>query len=224
MLLRICYSLLRDSHNLNHFSKFHTSTIILSSKKTRLNARIVATTNENYSSPYRKELPIRRVYQGLLTPQIHAVKIFSLSSSIVGIITQPFLYKEIPNIENVSMIIALYSCVGFFTLVTPLLLHMITKKYVTQLDYINEKDTYVASTLNFFCMTKKTEFKLEDVVVPDVPGMFTTLIAKRKALFLDPSMFKVPEHYERLMGYDKPMDFKLYESGTKVNNEDKNKS
>lgn len=49
-------------------------------------------------------------------------------------------------------------------------------------------------------------------MVPDVPGMFTTLVARGKPLLLDPSLFEQPEHYGRLMGYDKPMDYKLHET------------
>lgn len=45
--------------------------------------------------------------------------------------------------------------------------------------------------------------------------MFTTLLAKGKPLFLDPRMFDDPTHYGKLMGYDKPIDFKLYEGDEK---------
>ncbi|KAJ8919951.1 hypothetical protein NQ315_006480 [Exocentrus adspersus] len=136
---------------------------------------------------------------------------FSLSSSLVGIIAQPFLYQEIASTGNVPIIIASYSFIGFFTVVTPILLHLITRKYITHLDYNPESNTYTARTVNFFCMTKETEFKAEEVVVPDVPGMFTTFVAKGKAMFLDPRLFDQPEHYAKIMGYDKPIDFKLNE-------------
>ncbi|RZC35366.1 transmembrane protein 70 -like, mitochondrial, partial [Asbolus verrucosus] len=42
--------------------------------------------------------------------------------------------------------------------------------------------------------------------------MFTTLVANGKPLFLDPRLFENPEHYAKIMGYDKPIDFKLYET------------
>ncbi|KAL3275581.1 hypothetical protein HHI36_020336 [Cryptolaemus montrouzieri] len=115
---------------------------------------------------------------------------------------------------NISIIVAVYSCIGFFTFVTPLILHLVTRKYVTNLDYNTDKDTYIASTINFLCITRETKFKVEDVKVPDVPGLFTTLIAKGKALFLDPQFFDSPDHYSRLMGYDKPIDFKMYAPNT----------
>lgn len=55
-------------------------------------------------------------------------------------------------------------------------------------------------------------FKVSDVEVPDVPGMFTSIIAKNRPLFLDPQQFQDASHYAKIMGYDKPIDFKLYEN------------
>lgn len=57
----------------------------------------------------------------------------------------------------------------------------------------------------------QTEFKPEEVKIPEVPGLFTTFFAKGKALFLDPRLFDQPEHYAKIMGFDKPIDFKLNE-------------
>lgn len=55
------------------------------------------------------------------------------------------------------------------------------------------------------------EFKSEDVTVPDIPGMFTTMHAKGKPLFIEARHFSNPLYYAKIMGYDKPMDFKLGE-------------
>lgn len=86
------------------------------------------------------------------------LQIFSLSSSIVGIIGQPFLYNEIVSTGNVPIIIAAYSVIGFFTFLTPLLLHLLTKRYVTHLFYNEETDAYIARTVNFFCRTKEVSY------------------------------------------------------------------
>lgn len=56
------------------------------------------------------------------------------------------------------------------------------------------------------------DFKVEDVVVPDIPGMFTTMFAKGKPLFIEARHFTDPLHYAKIMGYDKPLDFKLGEN------------
>lgn len=99
--------------------------------------------------------------------------------------------------------------VGFFTFVTPILLHSVTKKYVINLTFNPDKETYTAETLTFFLRKQKLEFKPEDVKVPDVPGMFTSMVIKGVPLFMDPRMFPNPDHYIKIMGYDKPIDFKL---------------
>ena len=50
---------------------------------------------------------------------------------------------------------------------------------------------------------------MSDVSVPDVPGMFTTFVAKGKPLFADGNHFQPIEHFGRIMGYDRPVDLKL---------------
>lgn len=50
---------------------------------------------------------------------------------------------------------------------------------------------------------------MQDIEVPDIPGMFTTLNAKGHPLFIEARHFSEPVHYAKMMGYDKPMDFKL---------------
>lgn len=56
---------------------------------------------------------------------------------------------------SAGMLVAVGSFVGFFTFVTPLLIHWITKKYVTSLEYDPERDVYSATTLSFFLLEKK---------------------------------------------------------------------
>lgn len=56
---------------------------------------------------------------------------------------------------NVPIIIAAYSFIGFFTFITPILLHFITKKYITHLTYNEKTETYTATTVNFFCISRK---------------------------------------------------------------------
>jgi len=55
----------------------------------------------------------------------------------------------------------------------------------------------------------QTKFRPNDVVVPEVPGMFTSFLVNKRPLFVDPALFDDPEHYVKIMGYDKPIDFKL---------------
>ncbi|XP_028044033.1 transmembrane protein 70 homolog, mitochondrial [Bombyx mandarina] len=167
-----------------------------------------------YAIKLKEETPIgtEKIYYGTLTPQIKAIKIFSLCTSIAGIAIQPMLIREASSIGSTSLLVAICSVVGFFTFVTPILLHFITKKYVTEIYYNAETSTYKAITINFFATKRIHEFKVEDVFVPDVPGMFTTMHANGKPLFIEARFFNNPLHYAKIMGYDKPMDFKLGET------------
>ncbi|XP_047529204.1 transmembrane protein 70 homolog, mitochondrial [Vanessa atalanta] len=165
--------------------------------------------SRNFASKVNQENELERIYYGPLTPQIKAVKIFSVSSSAAGLAAQPIIIREATTIGSTSLLVALCSVVGFFTFITPLLLHLITKKYVTEIHYDPNTLTYKATTINFFLASVQLNFKAEDVVVPDIPGMFTTMVAKGKPLFIEARHFTDPLYYAKIMGYDKPLDFKL---------------
>lgn len=51
--------------------------------------------------------------------------------------------------------------------------------------------------------------------------MFTSIVVKGTPIFIDLNHFKDTDHYAKIMGYDKPMDFKLY--GSESSNDNKNK-
>lgn len=96
-----------------------------------------------------------KVYYGILSPQIRAVKVFSLATSIGGVIAQPILLEQASKIGGTPMIVAICGIAGFFTFVTPLLLHLITKRYVTELYYDVTTKEYTASTITFFLMKQQ---------------------------------------------------------------------
>uniref|UniRef100_A0A182JC54 Transmembrane protein 70 homolog, mitochondrial n=1 Tax=Anopheles atroparvus TaxID=41427 RepID=A0A182JC54_ANOAO len=164
-----------------------------------------------------------KVYYGTLTPQIRAVKVFSLATSIGGIVAQPILLEQASKIGGMPMIVAVCGFAGFFTFVTPILLHLVTKRYVTELNYDPAKQQYTAVTITFFLRREKTHFKIEDVTVPEVGGLFTTFLVKNKAMFVDPQLFPDPTHYIKIMGYDKPIDFKFEEARQTAGSEDPSK-
>uniref|UniRef100_A0A182PEC0 Transmembrane protein 70 homolog, mitochondrial n=1 Tax=Anopheles epiroticus TaxID=199890 RepID=A0A182PEC0_9DIPT len=164
-----------------------------------------------------------RVYYGSLTPQIRAVKVFSLATSIGGIIAQPILLEQASKVGGMPMIVAVCGFAGFFTFVTPILLHLVTKRYITDLHYDSAKQQYTATTITFFLQREKTTFKIEDVTVPEVGGLFTTFLVKNKAFFVDPQLFPDPTHYIKIMGFDKPIDFKFEEARQSSSSEGKMK-
>lgn len=93
---------------------------------------------------------IDQIYYGTLTPKIKAVKIFSLTTSATGLLAQPLLIEQGSKIGGTPMIVLVCSFVGFFTFITPILIHFITKKYVTEINYDKISQEYEATTISFF--------------------------------------------------------------------------
>ena len=113
---------------------------------------------------------------------------------------------------NLAFAVASGAFLSFFTFATPLLIHWVSKKYVTELLYNKIDDTYTAVTYSLLLRKKKINFKVNDVKITDIPSMFTTFIVgggKGTPLFVDGvQAFSVPQHYVKLMGYDKPLDLR----------------
>lgn len=95
------------------------------------------------------------IYYGTLTPKIRAVKVFSLTTSVVGLTIQPMLIEQGTKLGGMPMVVFMCGFAGLFTFVTPLLLHFVTKKYVTEIAYNAASDEYTATTISFFLVKKK---------------------------------------------------------------------
>merc|ERR1739848_180869 len=123
------------------------------------------------------------IYEGILATQIKLVKGFSLTTSFIGISCQPILLMHMQqDHSNLALMSGVGAFLSFFTFATPLLIHTISKKEI--------------------------KFKLQDVYVPDIPGMFTTFKANGKPLFVDGGEFYEPAHFGKIMGYDKPLNLR----------------
>merc|ERR1712107_630666 len=140
---------------------------------------------------------------GILSTQIKLVKSFSLMTSCIGLAFQPILYTY--SSANAAVVLGAGAFLSFFTFATPILIHSVSKKYVTKL-YNQVEDKYTAVVYNIFIRPKKIVFKVNDVEVPDIPGMFTTFKANSVPLFVEGSQFSDIRHYGKIMGYDKPVD------------------
>merc|ERR1719402_337652 len=163
---------------------------------THLLTRLCHQQQENHS---------QEIYAGILSTQIKLVKGFSLTTSCIGLACQPVLLSYSSH-ANAAVILGAGAFLGFFTFATPLLIHSFSKKYVTKLYYNQVEDKYTAVVYNFFIKPRKIEFKVNDVEVPDIPGMFTTFKANSVPLFVEGSQFYDIKHYGKIMGYDKPVD------------------
>ena len=158
------------------------------------------------------------VYTGAISGMIKGVKIFSLSTSVIGICLQPMLLfsnQELPT----GLKFAIGGFINFFVFMNPFIIHYIAKKYVTQLCWNRRSGVFTATTWSFFLQRRELQFTAEDVKVPDVPGMFTFLEAKGTPLFLDPHAFEDSEAYVHLMGYNKPLEWELPQRGEQPSSE-----
>lgn len=105
-------------------------------------------TSRTSSATNPNEVEDIRVYYGALAPRMKAVKIFSLTTSLAGLAAQPILLEQGLNMGGKPMAVFLCGFAGFFTFVTPLLLHFITKKYVTEIHYNPKSEEYTATTIS----------------------------------------------------------------------------
>lgn len=151
------------------------------------------------------------IYVGSLSKFVKIVKAFSVSSSIVCLGMQPYLY--IAAQESALPVFAQVLVGGFFNFfifVTPLALHWITKRYLINMHYNSVEQKYYGTSYSFFVRPKEHSFKREDVRVPSIAGVFTTFEVNGKPLFADPPGFFNKEDYIKLMKYDEPVqDWKL---------------
>ncbi|XP_053343026.1 transmembrane protein 70, mitochondrial [Clarias gariepinus] len=148
------------------------------------------------------------IYNGNLGRAVLGVKFFSYSSSVFSLCVMPLIFMRTGlGMSSLAMKVAFCGFIGFFTFLTPVLLHLITKGYVVRLYHNKETDVYTAVTYSALLVEKKTRFHQSDVKVPDVSRMFTSFYAKKKSMLVNPMLFDLPHDYNHLMGYDRPFSF-----------------
>merc|ERR1712083_1025721 len=150
----------------------------------------------------------RLVYEGKITTMVKFAKAFSVSTSILGICAQPILInKAAESTLPVALKIMMGSFFNFFVFLTPLLLHFLTKRYVSLLYFNDETKKFTATTYSFFVYPKTTQFCREEAEIPELPPMLHTFSVAGKPMFVDSEQFIDPEAFIHLMGYDKPINW-----------------
>lgn len=161
-----------------------------------------------YLSSSGQSSPGQLIYTGSLGTAVRGVKAFSYSTSGVSLLLMPHILLT-TGLGAQSWVLQAVFCgvIGLFTFLTPVMLHLITKGYVVRLYHDPKADTYTAVTYSVLLTEKRTVFHQTQVRLPDVSKMFTSFYADRTGLLVNPDLFTVPEHYNHLMGYDKPFNF-----------------
>uniref|UniRef100_A0A5F9CY43 Lymphocyte antigen 96 n=1 Tax=Oryctolagus cuniculus TaxID=9986 RepID=A0A5F9CY43_RABIT len=157
----------------------------------------------------------RLIYTGNLARAVFGVKCFSYSTSVISLAFLPYIFAQNNIFGSLPLQVLFYGIIGSFTLITPALLHFVTKGYVVRLYHKAATDTYKAITYNVVLLETSTVFHQSDVRIPDSTHVFTTFYAKTKSLLVNPMLFPNPEDYDHLMGYDKPFTFDMEEDSEK---------
>ena len=98
------------------------------------------------------------IYVGPLAKNIRRIKILSLGTSFFGIAVQPLVYFKAVSAGQVNTFtLPLFALIGAFAIATPLLLNIITKRYILQIDYDSKSDKYIAHLYNLILLRKKVK-------------------------------------------------------------------
>ena len=149
------------------------------------------------------------VYIGTITKMIRIVKGFSLSTSAIGLGMQPLILKQALAVKPILGVLGVLVS-NFFIFITPVLLHFLTKRYVTKIYLKRDEGIFTATTYSFFLQEKEHKFKASDVTVPKIPGMLTSLkIHGKTPLFISSDLFIDKSAFVQMMKYDEPLDWEI---------------
>lgn len=118
--------------------------------------RLQLSTKSEVNSPTVQTSEWQNVYKGMLTSRIRNLKIVSFMTSGVGLCIQPMLVLKASEVgSSLAATIGVCTIAGFFTFITPVLIHLVTRKYVTSLEYNKKNDEYIATIISFFLKYKQ---------------------------------------------------------------------
>jgi len=164
------------------------------------------------------------IYVGTLARHVRIVKVFSLSTSVAGICLQPFIYTKLSALP-VVLAVAVGGFASFFIYLTPVFLHLVSKRYVTEITLDAITGEYSATTYTFFLRKKVHRFTADDVMVPNVPGLFTSIRVHGVPLFIDRDLFTDRRYFVQLFKYTDPLEWEIVSEGlTPDNDKDLDKS
>lgn len=158
------------------------------------------------------------IYIGTLARHVRIVKVFSLSTSVAGICLQPFIYTKLSALP-VILAIAVGGFASFFIYLTPVLLHLVSKRYVTEMTLNPVTGQYTATTYTFFLRKKVHQFTADDVSVPNIPGLFTSIRVRGIPLFIDRDLFTDHRHFIQLFKFTDPLEWEIVSEGLTPDND-----
>jgi len=93
------------------------------------------------------------VYVGQQADLFKGLKIFSLSTSGIGLLLQPYLLLEAQDL-SLAWAIPLFSIVNTFIFVNPILIHYLAKRYALEIYFNPDTKVFTLYRLSFFARKK----------------------------------------------------------------------
>lgn len=119
----------------------------------------------------------KNIYVGTLGPRIRNLKIVSFMTSAVGLCIQPMVIQKAAELgSSLAATIGVCTIAGFFTFITPVLIHLVTRKYVTSIEYNEKDDEYNATVISFFLKPKKASI----IIILYILHLSLTLLLHKK--------------------------------------------
>lgn len=101
---------------------------------------------------------VELIYAGKLKKKLRNIRFISLTTSALAFAMQPVLYHQASSEDNLIALLGIFTVVGVFSIITPGFLHIIGKKYITDLYYDAKEDKYIGRFYNFFVQSQKVSF------------------------------------------------------------------
>lgn len=146
----------------------------------------------------------RIVYQTFLRKRIVYGKAFSLFTSASALGLQFIFYQHIQNLSDSVML--MFGGI-LFAVVTPFLLHLITKLCIIEMYFNDSTSVFTAYTKGLFLNNYVFQFKADDVTYSEVDYFMANIKVFGKYYFVSETDFNDIEVYKHLVGFNKPLKF-----------------
>ncbi|XP_003707253.2 transmembrane protein 70 homolog, mitochondrial [Megachile rotundata] len=206
MALVLRYCILSQSKRLTQeFRLFHHNV----SSHTYINSNIKKCGSIVHMKHFSTEDEKIHIYKGTLTKRVRNLKIFSYATSILSFTSQPFIYMKVLEEDNLTGLVAVFAFLNLVAACSPLLVHWLAKRYVTDMYYYPKEDKYVAEVYDLFINKKQIVFTNDEVEIPEIDSMLRCCSVEGHPLLFDEAEFIDPKYYCVIMGYNDPIDFEM---------------
>jgi len=144
------------------------------------------------------------IYAGNFTKYISRIKLVGFTTSALAVAVQPYVVSVAQ--EDMLLKAGALGTISTLVFCTPALVHIVAKKYITDIYFNDETKTFTLARKSFFLRRIEEEFKADDVKLPFVGGAFVNHIIKGKKYFIDITSFRSKDIYKHMVGYDKPFE------------------